>query len=118
MLRKSEIRWIVVNVLIVSAVVVTFMFLPKNQAAADEIIVAGVVAGFIQPFQESVSVYEAKTGIKINAAFSSAGRFYGQIINSAPYDIFLSSDKERPALLYSKAICKEPFIYARGEIAL
>jgi molybdate transport system substrate-binding protein len=97
--------------------VVFFTFTP-NQAMANEKISVAVVAGFIQTFQEIASTYEAKTGVKIEVTFSSAGKLYSQIINGAPYDIFLSADKERPDLLFGKEISEKPFIYAIGATVL
>ncbi|MFA5181977.1 MAG: molybdate ABC transporter substrate-binding protein [Syntrophales bacterium] len=116
-MKRSKFKWNVVDVLMMAIGVVGFIFTP-NQAVANQKITAAVVAGFIQTFQEIASAYEAKTGIKVEVTFSSAGRLYGQIINGAPYDIFLSADKERPDLLFGKAISEKPFIYAIGEVVL
>lgn len=116
-MRRSGLKWIIVTVLIVLVGVAIFMFSPKR-TAENEKITAAVVAGFIRPFQEIARAYEAKTGIKIDVTFSSAGRLCGQIINGAPFDIFLSADRERPDLLYSKAISEKPLIYVTGEVVL
>ncbi len=106
-----------VYVLVFVMVCVNFMFMP-GRAFADQKINAAVVAGFIMPFEEIAAAYEAKTGVKIVPTYTSAGRFYGQIVNGAPYDIFLSADRERPDLLHEKALCEKPFIYATGEVIL
>ena len=116
-MKRSKFKWIVVDVFIMIIGVVAFIFTP-NQAVANEKISAAVVAGFIQTFQEIASTYEAKTGVKVEVTFSSAGKLYSQIINGAPYDIFLSADKERPDLLFGKAFSEKPFIYAIGETVL
>lgn len=106
------------NVLLVlTALAACFIFIPES-VYADQKIKAAVVAGFIQPFQEIASAFEKETGIKIEVTFTSAGKFYAQIINGAPYDIFLSADKERPDLLHGKALCTKPFVYATGEVVL
>ncbi|MBN1664314.1 MAG: molybdate ABC transporter substrate-binding protein [Deltaproteobacteria bacterium] len=94
-----------------------FLFTP-NQAAANQKIKVAVAAGFIQPFEQIASEFKQNTGIKVEVTFTSAGRLYGQIINGAPYDIFLSADKERPNLLYDKMLCGKPFTYAIGEVVL
>jgi molybdate transport system substrate-binding protein len=116
-MKRSVFKKFVGNVLITVIGVAVSIFIP-NQAAANEKINAAVVAGFIQPFQKIASAFEEKTGVKIEVTFTSAGRIYGQIINGAPYDIFLSADMERPELLYSKTVSEKPFIYARGEVIL
>lgn len=95
-----------------------FLLLTPQSVYAGQKIIAGVVAGLIQPFGEIAAAFEQETGIKIEAAFASAGRIYAQVLNGAPYDIFLSADVERPDLLYAKALCSKPFVFATGEVVL
>ncbi len=116
-MRKLNLKWMSVFLPIMVIAATGSIFSPGS-AAANEKINAAVVAGFIQPFQEIAAAFEEKTGVKIEVTFTSAGRIYGQIINGAPYDIFLSADTERPDLLHSKALSDKPFIYARGEVIL
>lgn len=91
---------------------------PPFAAPADRKLTAAVVAGFMSPFQEIAAAFEKETGISIDVSFTSGGRIYAQIENGAPYDIFLSADVERPALLYGKSLCEKPFVYAEGEVIL
>jgi len=116
-MKRLKFKLVIADALIMVIGVAFFIFTP-NQAVANEKISAAVVAGFIQTFQEIASAYEAKTGVKVEVTFSSAGKLYSQIINGAPYDIFLSADKERPDLLFGKAFSEKPFIYAIGETVL
>lgn len=97
--------------------VCTFVFCSANLMAADTI-KAAVAANFISPFQEICAKYEAKTGIKVEATFSSSGKLYAQIINGAPFDIFLSADEERPQKLADQKLALKPFIYAKGRVVL
>lgn len=117
MIKRLKFKWMPVFVLVM-VISVTGSIVATGNAAANEKIKAAVVAGFIQPFQEIASAFEQQTGIKIEVTFSSAGKFYAQIINGAPYDIFLSADRERPDLLYGEALCAKPFVYAIGEVVL
>ncbi len=103
--------------LVVMICVVVLMGTP-GAVLAQEKIRAAVVAGLITPFQEMASAFERETGIAIEATFSSAGKFYAQILNGAPYDIFICADEERPDLLYGKALCAKPFVFATGEVVL
>jgi len=106
------------SVLLVLTALAAFFIFNPNSVYANQKIKAAVVAGFIQPFQEIAMAFEQRTGIKVEVTFSSAGKFYAQIFNGAPYDIFLSADRERPDLLYGKALCTKPFVYAIGEVVL
>ncbi|NLN40176.1 MAG: molybdate ABC transporter substrate-binding protein [Smithella sp.] len=104
---------------IVSAVLILlcFFMMPRDAVSADKISVA-VAANFISAFKEIARDFEARTGAKVEATFSSTGRFYAQIKNGAPYDIFLSADEERPDLLQKEGWTEGVFIYARGQAIL
>lgn len=93
-------------------------FLSSDPAQAQEKISAGVAANYIQAFREIAEVYEAKTGVHVEPTFTSSGNLYNQIINGAPYDIFLSADTSRPERLYREGRSEKPFIYAQGKVIL
>lgn len=104
-----------------SLVVVVFtfiVFMSSFAAAAEEKISVAVAANFISAFKEIAADFEAKTKIKVEGTFSSTGNLYSQITNGAPYDLFLSADEERPALLNKGGLAEAPFVYARGQAIL
>jgi len=102
---------------VISALIITAWLMPLYSWAQDKISVA-VAANFISAFKEMAADFEAKTKIKVDGTFSSSGNLYGQIINGAPYDLFLSADEERPAKLKKDSLADTPFIYARGQAVL
>lgn len=104
-------------ILIFSIYALSLSFNALN-VSAEEKIHAGVAANYIQVFRELATVYEAKTGIKIDATFTSSGSLYSQITNGAPYDIFLSADEDRPVRLYNAGLAEKPFTYAEGHVIL
>lgn len=106
-MRKSLIVMLVLMVLVS----------PLCALAQDKISVA-VAANFISAFKEIASDFEDKTGVKVEATFASTGSLYSQIKNGAPYDMFLSADEERPALLEKEGWTEGTFIYARGKVIL
>lgn len=87
-------------------------------AAAQEKIVAAVAANFMMPFEEIAGAYEEESGIKVEPLFSSTGKLYAQIVNGAPYDIFLAADELRPNLLAKEGLGAGVFVYAQGEVVL
>ena len=87
-------------------------------ALAQEKISVAVAASFISAFKEIASDFEAKTRIKVEGTFSSTGNLYSQIVSGAPYDLFLSADEERPAILSKEGLTEKPFVYARGQVIL
>lgn len=50
----------------------------------------------------------------------STGRLYAQILNGAPFDVFLAADRERPRRLVENglAIASSQYTYARGRLVL
>ncbi len=105
------------NCRIVIALILITLLSPFSALAKEKISVA-VAANFISAFQEIAADFEKKTGVKIEGTFSSAGNLYSQIKNGAPYDLFLSADEQRPALLQKEGLTEGTFIYARGKVIL
>jgi molybdate transport system substrate-binding protein len=93
------------------------VFAPGFSHAADGL-KAAVAANFMVPFQEIAAAFEEQTKIKLEATYSSTGNLYGQIINGAPYDVFLSADEEMPRLLFEKGLGEKPLLYATGRVVL
>jgi molybdate transport system substrate-binding protein len=85
--------------------------------AGDKLTIA-VAANFMLPFEEIAHTFEKKTSVKISATFTSTGNLYAQIINGAPYDLFLAADESRPELLHKQGLAGEPFLYAQGRLIL
>jgi len=97
---------------------VLIILMSSISAFADEKISVAVASNFISAFKELVADFEAKTKFKVEGTFSSTGNLYIQIINGAPYDLFLSADEERPARLYKDGVAEKPFVYASGQVIL
>lgn len=88
-------------------------------AWADEVQVA-VAANFTAPMQKIAVEFEKDTGHKALLAFGSTGKFSAQIMNGAPFQVFLAADDENPAKL-EKAGMTQPgsrFTYAIGQLVL
>ena len=88
-------------------------------ASAAEVTVA-VAANFTSTMKTLAAKFEAKTGNKVVVSFGSTGKLYTQIVNGAPYDVFLSADTARPQLLEQngKAVVGSRFTYALGRLVL
>jgi molybdate transport system substrate-binding protein len=88
-------------------------------ATAAEVTVA-VAANFVPPFREIAERFEQATGHRVEMVSGSSGKFYAQIRNGAPFDVFFSADQERPKLLEDEghAVAGSRFTYAVGRLAL
>lgn len=100
----------------------TFVFLlwgMCQSALAADVRVA-VAANFSSPMKQIAAAFEKDTGHKAVLSFGSTGKFYAQITNGAPFDVFLSADDETPARLEKEgaAVTGSRFTYATGRLAL
>lgn len=57
---------------------------------------------------------------ELTLSAGSTGKLYAQIVNGAPYDVFLAADSERPLRLEEsgRAIAGSRFVYAEGRLGL
>lgn len=86
---------------------------------AGEVRVA-VSANFAATFAQIAEQFKVKTGHSAVASLGSTGAHYAQIINGAPYDLFLAADAERPKDLVQqgKGVASTRQRYAVGRLIL
>lgn len=91
----------------------------SSVASAESINVA-VASNFTHPVKEIAKQFEQATQNKVELSFGSSGKFYAQIVNGAPYEVFLSADQAKPEALIKEgmAVANTRFTYALGELAL
>jgi len=75
-------------------------------------------ANFTSAMKELATLYGKTHSTKVNCTFGSTGMLYGQIINGAPYDLFLAADEKRPAMLHEQGLSEVPAQYARGNVVV
>jgi|SRR6185369_16809257 len=93
--------------------------LSAGSVAAAETQVA-VAANFSVPAKQLAEKFSQATPHKISISLGSTGKFYAQIVNGAPFDIFLSADDETPIRMEREklAVAGSRFTYAIGKLAL
>jgi len=82
---------------------------------------AAVAANFTAAAKEIAAAFEKKTGDKVVLSFGSTGQLATQIINGAPYDVFLAADSARPVKLETEGYtgtAQPRFTYAIGKLVL
>jgi len=86
---------------------------------ADDVQVA-VAANFTAPIEEIGRAFNKATGHQLKVSTGSSGKFYAQIKNGAPFQVFLSADEEKPALLEKDGLAVQGsrFTYAIGKLVL
>jgi molybdate transport system substrate-binding protein len=87
------------------------------QAAEVQVAVA---ANFTAPMQKIAAEFEKDTGHRAMVSTGSTGKFYAQIRNGAPYDVFLSADTATPDKLQADGmvVTGSRFTYAIGTLVL
>ncbi|NKB33086.1 MAG: molybdate ABC transporter substrate-binding protein [Pseudomonadales bacterium] len=103
---------------ICSSLVLIMLAGPANVEAAEATL--AVASNFTAPANQLVEEFESQTDHEISLVFGSSGRFFAQISNGAPFDLFLSADQEKPrALIESNlAVAESLFTYALGGLVL
>ena len=98
---------------------ISLLLLLPCYALADTIRVA-VASNFSKPIEAIAARFEDHTGHRLILVFGSTGKHYAQIINGAPFELFLAADMQRPKLLEQQgiAIAGTRFTYARGRLVL
>ena len=88
-------------------------------AVADVTHVA-VAANFTEPAKEIAALFKQKTGHEAVLIFGASGAFFTQITHSAPFEVFLSADEDRPkaAVEQGFAVPDTRFTYAVGQLVL
>ncbi|MGO2235853.1 molybdate ABC transporter substrate-binding protein [Marinomonas sp. UCMA 3892] len=95
-------------------------FLTLNSSTYAEEIHAAVASNFTAPMKDIVKQYEEESGNKVILSFGSSGKFFAQIQNGAPFQIFLSADENKPDALEKAGliVTGTRFTYAIGALAL
>lgn len=94
-------------------------YLPAMNAWAGEVQVA-VASNFSKPMIEIARLFEQETGHLAKLSFGSSGKFTAQIRYGAPFEVFLSADREKPRLLIADKLADPAslFTYAEGRLVL
>ena len=91
-----------------------------SAASRAEVATVAVAANFLVPLQSIAATFEERTGHEIVLVPGSTGQIYAQILNGAPFDVFLAADSERPARLGADGLADagSRFSYAHGRLVL
>lgn len=88
-------------------------------SAQAETIRVAVAANFNAPLLALVAEFEQQhTDVDVRISSGSSGKLFAQIVNGAPFDVFLSADRDKPARLAEQGLAAEVNTYAIGQLAL
>lgn len=101
------------------ALTFAFYLIAVSIAQAGSVRVA-VAANFRTAMFEIAEKFEAEQGHSVTLSAGSSGQLFAQISNGAPYDVFLSADRERPEKLVEAGLARPEsrFTYVIGRLFL
>ena len=81
---------------------------------------AAVASNFSAAFDDLSARFAQHSGHRVVTSLGSSGKLYAQIVNGAPFEIFLSADVERAQRLEARgaAVDGSRFTYAIGRLVL
>jgi molybdate transport system substrate-binding protein len=92
---------------------------PASSFSQQLKITVAVAANMQYAFNELKGEFEKTNHIKVDAVIGASGNLTRQIIQGAPFDVFISADTKYPESIYSKGFSTEkPKVYARGALVL
>lgn len=100
-------------------VVGVVLLLVSSKALAEQVSIA-VAANFTHTMEVLVPLFEKKTGHKTLVSYGSTGKLFAQIYHDAPFEVFLSADRQRPEKIerLGFSVPDTRFTYAQGKLAL
>jgi molybdate transport system substrate-binding protein len=96
------------------------LVLVAEPALSSDRVTVAVASNFSRAAAELSEKFAGDTGITVRISNGSTGKLYAQILNGAPFDVFLAADTERPILLEQSghAVAGSRATYAEGALVL
>ncbi len=103
----------------IHAVIALCCLLSSSSAFAATLYVA-VASNFVRPLKAIKGEFQARYPHKIKIIVGSSGKLFAQIKIGAPFDVFLSADREKPLRLVEQGFGEKNslFTYAVGSLVL
>lgn len=90
-----------------------------SESRADESPLVAVAADLQFALKDVAALFTRDTGNMVTLTFGSSGNFYRQIVQGAPFQIYLSADESYVLALHRKGLAEsEGALYAVGRIAV
>jgi molybdate transport system substrate-binding protein len=99
-------------------VLLTLTLILIGSASAQELKIAAA-ADLTVALEKVAVAFKKQSGIQLKVSYGSSGNFFSQIKNGAPFDVFLSADRDYPDTLDGLGKTdKGTVIYAQGRLVL
>lgn len=100
-------------------IIALITILAITTARGDSLRIAAA-SNFAEPLRDIARLFGEQSGHQVSIVVGSSGHLYAQIVNGAPFDVFLSADADRPDKLerQSLVVPGSRFTYAVGQLLL
>ena len=99
-------------------VILTLLFVFAQSVGAQQTTVA-VAANMKDAFAEIDAAFRATEKSQMRLVYGSSGNFAAQIMNGAPFNLFISADERFPLELYKQGKTEDAgIVYASGKLAI
>jgi len=85
---------------------------------AQETLTVAVASSLYPAMQQKVKAFETEYHVTVRLIPGSTGRLYNQIVQGAPFDLFIAADQERPALLMQQHKAMAQFKIGQGYLGV
>lgn len=104
----------------VKCFVVMFCFLTMliSHVTAKEVLTVAVASSLYAHMQQQANRFERKYDVTIRLVSGSTGRLYNQIIQGAPFDLFIAADQQRPKWLVQQGRAIAKYNVGQGYLGL
>ena len=95
-------------------------FIFSADVIASEKITIAVASNFLLPLKTLKKEFISENTINVRLVSASTSKLYAQILQGAPFDIFLAADKTSISHLLEKGMVKsgDEFLYSKGNLVL
>ncbi len=98
-------------------IIACLVFLFPGVAYSQQVVSVAAAAN-TRPLVEEIKIEMSKRGIDIQPSYGSSGKLSSQIMEGAPFDIFISADTKYPMELQNKGLAEKTRIYGSGTLVV
>lgn len=101
------------------SLLLSLLFLTASLSVRADTLTVAVAANMQYAFTVIQAGFKKETGHELKPVYNSSGKFTTQIMNGAPFDVFLAADMAFPEKLYKEGFTTAaPKVYAYGTLVL
>ncbi|UZO81149.1 molybdate ABC transporter substrate-binding protein [Aquimarina sp. ERC-38] len=98
---------------------IIFLFIGCQSNKKEEVLRIATASNTQFVIKKLIKKFTNKTGITCELIVGSSGKHTAQILQGAPYHLFLSADQQYPQTIYKKGMTNQPPVtYAYGQLVL